>query len=286
MAGADYAVLGRMKMGVHLSYLVYLSEANGKNLYELFITEFKEVSVEEKSGILEKLVLWLLLNNPHHKSKSDTCSNQLLRITKFISENLPTEKDIVLVLLPNILKEVNKFDNMILNNCHKLGIERSVSLQNNSNSIISQLFSVCFQNKELFNDFLVKKEGFDFLLQRLFSKYNVDEQIPEEESKGDDEEENIVTERPFKETTNSLENLFKSEENEEETNKENEEEKYEENKEIRANKKKGIEKVALTDAGKTMKLIETSFGVENTTQDWVMYKNGQRNRIILKNIDK
>lgn len=42
----------------------------------------------------------------------------------------------------------------------------------------------------------------------------------------------------------------------------------------------------MTDAGKTMKLIESSVGAENQTQDWVMYKNGQRNRIVFKHIDK
>ena len=35
-----------------------------------------------------------------------------------------------------------------------------------------------------------------------------------------------------------------------------------------------------------MKLIQSTVGKENQTQDWVLYKNGQRNRVLFKNIDK
>ncbi|CAI2384890.1 unnamed protein product [Moneuplotes crassus] len=282
MAGADYAILARIKMGVHLAYLVYNSELKGKKYYDLYMNEFDDISTENKSAILEKLVIWLLLNNPNNKSKGDTCSNQLARITKLITENLTTNKALILALLPNVMKEVIKFDNMILSNCHKLGIETCSSLQNNSNSIISQLFGVCLQDKELFNDFLVKMKGFDFLLQRLFSKQPVQGQASEEESKEDPEEERIVTETTPEqaEQDDSLEDLFDKEEPKkiEETSQSD----------SKANKpeSKGIEKVNLTDAGKTMKLIESSLGSENTSQDWCMYKNGQRNRVVMKQIDK
>mmetsp|Transcript_1569 Transcript_1569/g.1877 ORF Transcript_1569/g.1877 Transcript_1569/m.1877 type:complete len:81 (+) Transcript_1569:790-1032(+) len=71
MAGASYLVLSRLKMGLHLSYLVYNSELNGKKLFDLFIDEFEDISISEKSDILEKQILWLLLNNPNSKGKSD-----------------------------------------------------------------------------------------------------------------------------------------------------------------------------------------------------------------------
>ena len=41
----------------------------------------------------------------------------------------------------------------------------------------------------------------------------------------------------------------------------------EENKDKKTKEKKGIDKVNLTDAGKTMILIQSSVGVENQTQD-------------------
>ena len=275
MAGADYAILARIKMGVHLAYLVYNSEYKGKKFYTLFIEEFKEYSDEQKSSILQKLVIWLLLNNPSNKNKGDTCSLQLTRITKYITDNLPTN-----LLLVNVMKEVINFDNMILENCHKLGIERCSALQSNSNTIISQLFSKCFQDKELFNDFLIEKKGFDFLLQRLFSSKNDSDQSSEEDS-SKEEEEKIITEPEGEDIDESLENLFEKESPKKVSNDDQEEESQKKNTE-----KKGIEKVNLTEAGKTMKLIMSSAGAENTTQDWVMYKNGQRNRIVMKQIDK
>jgi hypothetical protein len=55
---------------------------------------------------------------------------------------------------------------------------------------------VCFNDKELFNNFLVKMKGFDFLLQRLFSKS--DKESAKEESK-DDEEETIDTGEDYEE---------------------------------------------------------------------------------------
>lgn len=285
MAGANYLVLARLKMGVHLSYLVYNSELDGKSFFDLFIDEFEDVSVEEKSEIIEKQIIWLLLNNPTSKGKSDPCSMQHNRIAKMITEKLPTNKELILHLLPKIMAHIIEFDNMILKNCQKLGIERSSALQSNSNTIISLLFNVCFKDKELFNDFLVKMKGFDFFLQRLFSKSKT-EQKPVEESK-EDEEETIVTEtKPDSEESDKIENLFEEEQKENVPKVSTDPNVPEENKDDKQKEKKGIDKVNFADAGKTMKLIQSSLGVENQSQDWVMYKNGQRNRIIYKLLDK
>lgn len=277
MAGASYIVLSRLKMGVHLSYLVYNSEHNGKKLYDMFVDEFEDISVDQKATIFERLIMWLLLNHPTSKGKSDPCSMQHQRIVKFILEKLPTNKILLIELLPKVMKQVIKFDNMILTNCQKLGVERSSALQNNSNIIISTLFNVCLNDKDLFNDFLVKMKGFDFFLQRLFSKTS-----DEADAKNDDAEEVVDFGIASPEGEIRIEDLFdeppkpvslsqnKAEVKKDEKNKE----------------KKGIDKVNLTDAGKTMKLIQSTIGVENQTQDWVVYKNGQRNRILFKHIDK
>jgi hypothetical protein len=285
MAGASYVILARLKMGVNLSYLVYNSELNGKKLYDLFIEEFEDIDIKEKAAILEKLIIWLLLNNPSSKGKSDTCSMQHSRITKSIVDNLPTNKAMILELLPNVMKRVIAFDNMILKNCHKLGIERSSSFQNNSNAIISILFNVCFKDKDLFNDFLVKMNGFDFFLQRLFSKSEAREVKKEETKGGDDEEEIIDTGIKIDfDSPESIENLFEQEAKVVVTAVDANNQPVA--KEDKSKEKKGIDKVNLSDAGKTMKLIQSTLGVENQTQDWVMYKNGQRNRILFKLIDK
>lgn len=113
--------------------------------------------------------------------------------------------------------------------------------------------------------------GFDFLLLRLFSKPEGIE----------DAEETIDTrsEQLKHEDSEVLEDLFDEADTLAQTpSKEVAKEKSKE--------KKGIDKVNLTDAGKTMVLIQSSIGVETQTQDWVQYKNGQRNRIIYKHIDK
>ena len=43
----------------------------------------------------------------------------------------------------------------------------------------------------------------------------------------------------------------------------------------KSKEKKGINKVNLTDSGKTMILIQLFIGIETQTQDWVQYKNDQ-----------
>ena len=91
MAGADYLVLSRLKMGLHLSYLVYNSEVKGKKLWDMFINQFDDISISEKAEVFEKQIMWLLLNHPTSKSKSDPCSMQHQRITKTMIESLPTK---------------------------------------------------------------------------------------------------------------------------------------------------------------------------------------------------
>lgn len=292
MAGASYVVLARLKMGTHMSYLVYNSEVDGKKLYDVFIDEDKDTSVKDKAAILEKLIIWLLLNNPNSKGKSDPCSMQHSKIIKSIVDKLPTNKELILELLPNVMKQVIKFDNIILRNCHKLGIERSSALQNNSNTIIGLLFNVCFKDKGLFNDFLVKMKGFDFFLQRLFSKSDVSDST-NEETKGDEDEETIITDTmPEEDVFDTIENLFEKEPKVSIPSSNSVQvslalnNKDENAQDDKAKEKKTIDKINMTDAGKTMKLIQSSLGVENQTQDWVMYKNGQRNRILFKLIDK
>lgn len=278
MAGASYVVLARLKMGVHLSYLVYNSEDKGKKYFDKFIDEFDHVTIEEKSEIFEKQIVWLLLNNPTSKGKSDPCSVQHNRICKTMLEKIPQKKEIVLELLPKVMKQVIKFDNMILNNCHKLGVERCSAFQNNSNTIISTLFNVCFNDKELFNDFLIKMKGFDFFLQRLFTK------TEESKVESTNEEEEIISTSKSAEKLDKLliENLFEESPKPVIASANSQEVK----KDDKSKEKKGIDKVNFTDAGKTMKLIQSTVGVENQTQDWVLYKNGQRNRIVFKHIDK
>lgn len=270
MAGASYLVLSRLKMGVHLSYLVYNSEANGKKLFNEFIDNFEHVPVAVKSKIFERQILWLWLNNPNSKGKSDPCSMHHSRIVKTIVENLPKKREILLELVPMVMKQMIKFDNTVLSNCHKMCVERSSAFQNSSNTIISLLFNACFQDKELFNNFLVKMNGFDFLLLRLFSK-------PENAEAGEETIDTKTSEPTDKHEV--IEDLFDEPEALAPAP-------SAESKDKKPKEKKGIDKVNLIDAGKTMVLIQSSAGVETQTQDWVIYKNGQRNRVIYKHIDK
>ena len=116
-------------------------------------------------------------------------------------------------------------------------------------------------------------KGFDFFLQRLFSKSDDKTTI----SVGEDDEE--IVQYSSTDDDFNISNLF--EEPPLPTVKASSEPKEDKTKE-----KKGIDKVNLTDAGKTMKLIQSTVGMENQTQDWVLYKNGQRNRVLFKHIDK
>jgi hypothetical protein len=279
MAGANYVVLSRLKMGVHLTYLVFNSEIEGTKCFSKYIEAWKDIECKEKSEVIEKLIIWLLLNNPTSKGKSDPCSMNHNRITKVIMEKIcdliPKNKELVSILLPKIMKQVIDFDNMILTNCDKLGVERSSSLQKNCNSI----FRSCLHDKEIFNHLLVKMKGFNFFLQRLFSKNEEVNGTENEESK-----EEIIGEENDShsdEEETKIDDLFQDFQVKVKSSLKPDTEKKDQNKE-----KKGIDKVNLVDAGKTMKLIESSLGVENTSQDWIMYKNGQRNRILYKHIDK
>lgn len=115
-------------------------------------------------------------------------------------------------------------------------------------------------------------KGFDFLLLRLFSKPEGAEAGEEPFDTGSEEtkhQEGELIEDLFEVPVTAVQAPQKDE-----------------GKSKKSKEKKGIDKVNLTDAGKTMVLIQSSVGAENQAQDWVMYKNGQRNRIIYKHIDK
>lgn len=96
-------------------------------------------------------------------------------------------------------------------NLETLAILKQRKPASNSNTLISLLFSVCFKDKELFNDFLVKMKGFDFFLQRLFSK-SEEKQDDAEENKAHDREEKIDTDtKNDSDTEDNIDNLFEEE---------------------------------------------------------------------------
>jgi hypothetical protein len=67
--------------------------------------------------------------------------------------------------MPYLMDLVIVIDNVLIEKSESIGIERSINLQKNCNSIFKTFFTSWISNDETAQHFLLNMKGFDFLLK-------------------------------------------------------------------------------------------------------------------------
>lgn len=195
--GANLQTIMKLDLAVQMSsILMQAKTGEDKAAFEEFIgsSNFDEAKVD----VFTKLIQWIILNYSASKIKSSPAGAKIFELSQNIEgllSKVSVSEKAVSMCLPILMKTILKADFKLRDLIHQSGcctqvnkskkakgqseekptqhlinFERALAIQRNVNILFLLFFKQWVQTDAVATRFLTELNGFDFLLDRLFSK--------------------------------------------------------------------------------------------------------------------
>eukprot|EP00347_Sterkiella_histriomuscorum_P007708 403347869 len=190
--GANQGTIMKLRIAVGLSKLLSLPNSNGEDAFTIYIQE----DDEDLEQLICSLVKWSFNNFSNQKTKSTPAGQLIYSLSQLVDQMLSKigrYESAVNKCLPLLMKNLLRIDVKLrdLIASEQINQNRSLQIQKNVNELFLQYFKSWIQSDEVAKRFLTELNGFDFLLDRLFSNESIglNKEANEEGANSSDDEE-------------------------------------------------------------------------------------------------
>lgn len=171
VAAADLTTVMHLDLGVQLSYTLLNIRTDKDSAWEEYLHSSGRDAAKER--LFSDLINWLILNYSGSKTKTSPVGSRIYQLSANVEALLAkvTSDPAVSLALPLLMRSILATDSKLRELVSQgINFERAVQIQRSVNTLFLSLFKSWVQSDSVAKKFLTELNGFDFLLDRLFSK--------------------------------------------------------------------------------------------------------------------